>query len=86
MKKNRKIRLKNIEYNITWMNERLAEIENGPIGMNEIEEMMYLNGEIIKLHREEHELRSEIANGWVKVAIGLGLFVPIFIKGFLLRD
>ena len=81
MKKKRKIRQKKIENNITWMNERLAEIENGPIGMIEVEEMMYLNGEIIKLHREEHELRSEIANGWVKVAIGLGLFVPIFIKG-----
>lgn len=86
MKKNRKIRLENIEYMISRMRDRLEEIEKGPIGMNEIEEMMHLNGEIIKLHLEEVELRREIADGWTKFAIGLGLFVPIFIKGFLLRD
>ena len=86
MKKNRKLRLEYIEYQISEMRDRVDEIQKGSYSVNKLEELVYLNGEIVKLHREEHDLRSEIANDWMKISIGIGLSIPIFIAGFILRD
>jgi len=86
MKTNRKLRLEYIEYQITKLRERVDEIQKGSYSVDKLEELVYLNGEIMKLHIEEHDLRSGIANDWTKIAIGFGLSVPIVIAGFILRD